>query len=174
MKLLYLSESPEVPLALFLVLAMYPSLSSIQPTCRQLQMVHSESIPDNSAWTFIQDQNSLPKWRFYARVSFRVAFLYLKYKQPNLVFLRGRLTVLALSCNPSVERSFFSGYVIAITLWAPDVVNLVRSLMLSSADGQQSVSIHTHKMIVFSRCSCAAASSCAVSHHWTRRAPVFT
>ena len=46
--------------------------------------------------------------------------------------------------------------------------------MLSSADSQQSVSIHTHKMIVFSRCSCVAASSYAVSRQWTRRAPVFT
>ena len=34
-----------------------------------------------------------PKVKFYARVSSRVSFLYLKYKQqPNLTFLSGRLT----------------------------------------------------------------------------------
>ena len=59
----------------------------------------------------------------------RVPFLYLINKQPNLVFLRGRLTSssdFALSRSSSVQRSFFCGDVIAITSWAPDVVNLVR------------------------------------------------
>ena len=56
-----------------------------------------------------------------------------KNKQPNLASLRGRLTLgltpssdLALSRSSSVQRSFFCGDVIAITSWAPDVVNLVR------------------------------------------------
>ena len=70
---------------------------------------------------------------FYARVSSRVPFLYIKDKQPNLASLRGKLTLgltpssdLALSRSSSVQRSFFCGDVIAITSWAPDVVNLVR------------------------------------------------
>ena len=52
-------------------------------------------------------------------------------KQPNLAFLSGRLTssnVLGLSRRSSVQRSFFCGDVIAITSWAPDVVNLVRPM----------------------------------------------
>ena len=61
------------------------------------------------------------KVKFYARVSSRVPFLYIKDKQPNLASLRGRLTPssdLALSCSSSVQRSFFCGDVIAITSWA--------------------------------------------------------
>ena len=56
-------------------------------------------------------------------------FPYLKNKQQNLAFLCVRLTVssdFANSCSASVQRSFFCGDVIAITSWAPDVVNLVR------------------------------------------------
>ena len=47
-----------------------------------------------------------------------------KNRQPNLAFLSGRLTSssdLALSRSSSVQR--FYGDVIAITSWAPDVVN---------------------------------------------------
>ena len=36
----------------------------------------------------------------------------------------------ALSRSSSVQRSFFCGDVIAITSWAPDVVNLVRPLTI--------------------------------------------
>ena len=53
----------------------------------------------------------------------------LKNRQPNLAFLSGRPTSssdLALSSSSSVQRLFFCGDVIAITSWAPDVVNLVR------------------------------------------------
>ena len=52
-----------------------------------------------------------------------------KNRQPNLAFLSGRLTSssdLALSRSSSVQR--FYGDVIAITSWAPDVVNLVRPI----------------------------------------------
>ena len=75
-----------------------------------------------------------PKVTFYARVSSRVPCLYLKNKQPNLAFLSGRLTSsndlasYAQSRSSSVQRSFFSGDIIAITSWAPDVVNLVRPI----------------------------------------------
>ena len=65
-----------------------------------------------------------PMVKFYARVSSRVPFLYLKNKHPNLAFLSGRLTSssdLALSRSFSVQRSFFRGDVISITSWAPDV-----------------------------------------------------
>ena len=70
----------------------------------------------------------LPMVNIYARVSSWVPFLYLKNKQPNLAFLRTRLTSfsdLALSCSSAVQRSFFCGDVIVITSWAPNV-NLVR------------------------------------------------
>ena len=69
------------------------------------------------------------KVNFYARVSSRVLFLYLKNRQPSLPFLSGRLTSssdLALSRSFSVQRLFFCGDGITITSWAPDVVNLVR------------------------------------------------
>ena len=58
------------------------------------------------------------KVKFYARVSSRVSFLYLKYKQPNLAFLSGRLTSssdlasYAPARSSSVQRSFFCGDVI--------------------------------------------------------------
>ena len=73
-----------------------------------------------------------PKVKFYARVSSRVPFVYLK-DEPNLAFLSGRptsssdLASYALSRSSSVQRSFFRGDVIEITSWAPDVhvVNLV-------------------------------------------------
>ena len=90
MKLLHnLSESPKVTLISFLVLAMYASLSRY--------VAHFHIAPDGYQadavrWTFIQDQNSLPRWNFYARVSSRAPFLYLKNKQPNLALLSGRLT----------------------------------------------------------------------------------
>ena len=70
-----------------------------------------------------------PKVKFYARVSSRVPFLYLKNKQPNLAFYSGRLTSssnFALSRSFSVQKLFFHDDVIAITSCAPDVVNLVR------------------------------------------------
>ena len=74
--------------------------------------------------------------KFYARVSSRVSFVYLKNKQPNLAFLSGRLTsssVLGPSRGSSVQRSFLcGGDVIAITSWAPDVVNLVRAVKRTS------------------------------------------
>ena len=65
-----------------------------------------------------------PMVQFYARVSSRVPFFYLTNKQPNLAFLSGRLTSGSIRSS-SVQRSFFRGDVIAITLWAPVVVNLV-------------------------------------------------
>ena len=90
------------------------------------------------------------KVKFYARVSSRVSFLYLKYKQqPNQTFLSDRLTSsrgqsrkpnwlaklssdlasCALSRSSSVQRSFFSGDVIGIMSQAPDVVNLVHPVL---------------------------------------------
>ena len=100
-----------------------------------------------SAWTFIQQP---PKVKLYAnaRVSSRVPFLYLKKnKQPNLPFLSGRLTsssVLGPSRSSLVQRSFFCGDVIAITSWAPDVVNLVRPNIIL-ADFNLAVSTPTAK-----------------------------
>ena len=69
----------------------------------------------------------LPKVKFYARVSSRVSFLYLKTESSF-----SRLTSssdLALSRSFLVQRSFFCGDAIAITSWAPDVVNLVRPVI---------------------------------------------
>ena len=57
----------------------------------------------------------------------------LKNRQPNLAFLSGRPTSssdLTLSRSSSVQRLFFCGDVIAITSWAPDVVNLVRPKLI--------------------------------------------
>ena len=104
------------------------------------------SLPDSSRWCIHKAYHTRlnyvsmdspprleqpPKVKFYARVSSRVPFLYLINKQPNLAFLRGRLTSssdLALPRSSSVQRSFFCGDVIAITSRAPDVVNLVRPI----------------------------------------------
>ena len=54
-------------------------------------------------------------------------------KQPNLVLLSGRLTssnilALGVSHSSSVQRLFYCSVLIAITSWAPDVVNLVRPI----------------------------------------------
>ena len=145
-KLLHLSESPEVPLVSFLVVS-YVCLP-------QQYIAHFQIAPDGA---FIKHTRlnyvsmdspprleQPPKVKFYARVSSRVPFLYLINKQPNLAFLRGRLTSssdLALSRSSSVQRSFFCGDVIAITSWAPDVVNLVhpecKRYSLSSPDLKQ-------------------------------------
>ena len=111
MKLLHLSESPEVPLA------------SVSYVCLPQQYIaHLQIAPDGafikhtrlmSAWTFIQELEQPPKLKFYARVSSRAPFLYLKNKQPNLAFLSDRLTSssdlasYALSRSSSVQRSFF-------------------------------------------------------------------
>ena len=86
MKLLHLSESPEVPLVSFLVLAMYASLSSIAPDGAFIKAYQAVSMD------FHPRLEQPPKVTFYARVSSRVPFLYLKNKQPNLPFLSGRLT----------------------------------------------------------------------------------
>ena len=74
-----------------------------------------------------------PKVKFYARVSSRVPFLYLKINnEPNLAFLSGRLTSssdLVQSRSFSVQRLFFHHDVIVVTSWASDVVNLVRPIV---------------------------------------------
>ena len=54
-----------------------------------------------------------------------------KNKQLTSGFLSHKLTLssdLAKFCSPLVQRSFFRGGVIAITSWAPDVVNLVHPI----------------------------------------------
>ena len=73
-----------------------------------------------------------PKVKFMPESAPESPFFYLRNKKPNLAFLSGRLTSSsdlashAISRCSSVQRSFFCGDVIAITSWAPDVVNLVR------------------------------------------------
>ena len=69
-----------------------------------------------------------PMVNFYARVSSRVPFLYLKNKQLNQSARLTSSSDLGLSRSSSVRRSFFCGDVIAIMSWAPDVVNLVRPI----------------------------------------------
>ena len=82
--------------------------------------------------TFHQRLQHPPKVKVFARVSSRVPFFYLNNKQPNLAYLSDRLTSSSdygNLCSISQlfgHSSFFCGDVIAITSWAPDVVNLVR------------------------------------------------
>ena len=84
-----------------------------------------------SAWSFIQGDQP-PKVKFYAsQLQSPLPLPKQTNKQPNLAFLSGRPTSssdLALSRSSSVQRLFFCGDVIAITSWAPDVVNLVRPI----------------------------------------------
>ena len=108
-------------------------ISSVSYVCLAQQYIaHLQIAPDGAfikAYQAECQHRLSSKVNFYARVSSRVLFLYLKNRRPNLAFLSGRLTSssdLALSRSSSVQRLFFCGDGIAITSWAPDVVNLVR------------------------------------------------
>ena len=123
MKLLHLSESPEVPLVSFLVCLPQQYIAHLQtaPDGALIKACQADVSMDFSSNTRTASQDEiLCKSQLQSPLSLP------KNRETNLAFLSGRLTDLALSRSSSVQRSFFCGDAIAITSWAPDVVNLVR------------------------------------------------
>ena len=110
---------------------MPPSACSYSPLADSSRWcIHKACIPGWCQYGLSSSLEQPPKVKFYASVSSRVSFLYLKYKQqPDWpARLSSDLASCAISRSSSVRRSFFCADVIGITSWAPDVVILVHLL----------------------------------------------
>ena len=102
-------------------------------TSKVLYLRHCPCTHKYVTWFKVVYSKRLPRWNFMLESQLQSPLFYLKIKQPNVPFLSGRLQDLVrwlgkLSPISLAQRPFFCGDFIAITPWAPDVVNLVHPI----------------------------------------------